>query len=187
KAPKHIDRSRVTAIERTMLPRQPHPLKYPKNISPALVEGGPAGPARSQAPGHRPRPVRCVAPRSRTFYPAPQGGTMQGRFEFEGSEVIPLVEETFGADERLLTEAQRYVAAGVDLDATPGELDSALDHPETGAPPGLWLMNDRGVYLRSNAARGGGERVAHARGYRSDTRVADEPGCEVIYAAPHRH
>ena len=109
---------------------------------------------------------------------------MEGRFEFEGSEVLPLVEEAFAAEERLLTEAQRYVAAGIDLHATEGEWDDTVDHPHTGAPPGLWLMTDRGVYLRSNAERGGGERVAFARGYRTDVQVGDEPICEFIDAAP---
>lgn len=111
---------------------------------------------------------------------------MEGRFEFEGSEVLALVEETYAADERFFTEAQRVVAAGVDLDAPTAEWDESLDQPETGAPPGLWLINDRGVYLRSNAARGGGERVAHARGYRGEIQVGDEPLCEFIDAAPLR-
>lgn len=109
---------------------------------------------------------------------------MEGRFEFEGAEVLPLVEEAFSADERLFTEAQRYVAAGVDLHAADGEWDGDVDHPEVGAPPGLWLMTDRGVYLRSNAIRSGGERVAYARGYRTDVQVGDEPMCEFIDAAP---
>lgn len=111
---------------------------------------------------------------------------MEGRFEFEGSEVLPLVDEAFSAGERLFTEAQRLLAAGVDLNAPDqGWSGQAPEGPETGAPPGLWLMTDRGVYLRSNAPRGG-ERVAHARGYRSDIPVEDEPICEFIDAAPLR-
>ena len=39
--------------------------------------------------------------------------------------------------------------AALDLDSPTAEWDEALEQPETGAPPGLWLMNDRGVYLRS--------------------------------------
>ena len=111
---------------------------------------------------------------------------MEGRFEFEGSEVLALVEEAYSADERFFTEAQRYVAAGVDLEAPPGEWEDALDHPETGAPPGLWLMNDRGIYLRSNAAGDGGERLARARGYHAEVQVGEEPMCEFIDAAPLR-
>ena len=111
---------------------------------------------------------------------------MEGRFEFEGADVLPLVDDTFAAEERLFTEAQRLLAAGVDLDALDDGWTEAEDRPETGAPPGLWLMTDRGVYLRSNALRGGGERVAYARGYRSDVPVEEEPICEFIDAAPLR-
>ncbi len=110
---------------------------------------------------------------------------MEGRFEFEGSEVLALVDEAFAAGERFLTEAQRYVAAGIDLDASPDGWDDALEQPQTGAPPGLWIMNDRGVYLRSNAVRGG-ERIAPARGFRAGVQVGDEPVCEFIDAAPLR-
>ena len=76
---------------------------------------------------------------------------MPQRYEFEGAEVRALVEEAQAAPVRLLTEAQRYVAAGVDLHAADAALDEDVDHRETGAPPGLWLTNDSGVYLRSNA------------------------------------
>jgi hypothetical protein len=106
---------------------------------------------------------------------------MDGRFEFEGSEVLDLVEESTAAGERLMTEAQRLVAAGVDIAS--GEIPDDVDHPGTGAPPGLWLMNDRGVYLRSNA-KDGGDRVAHARGFRAEVMVGDEPICEFVDAAP---
>jgi len=107
---------------------------------------------------------------------------MEGRFEFEGAEVRALVEESRAAKERLYTEAQRYLAAGIDLSADAGEWDGEVDHPETGAPPGLWLVNDRGVYLRSNAARRKEESVAYARGYRADVPVGDDPVCEFIDA-----
>jgi hypothetical protein len=108
---------------------------------------------------------------------------MNGRFEFEGAEVQALVEESRSAKERLLTEAQQWIAAGVDLLAEDPDFDDDADLPETGAPPGLWLMNDRGVYLRSNASKRGGENVAYARGYRADIQVGDEPVCEFIDAA----
>lgn len=110
---------------------------------------------------------------------------MEQRYEFEGAEVRALVEESRNAAERLMTEAQRYVAAGVDLHDEDAELDDDdLDHPETGAPPGLWLMNDRGVYLRSNAQRRSADAVAYARGYRADVQVGDEPVCEFLDAGP---
>ena len=109
---------------------------------------------------------------------------MEYRFEFDGAEVRALLAESHTATERLMTEAQRYLAAGGDFEAEEGEWDPEVDHPETGAPPGLWLMNDRGVYLRSNAARRKGEQVAYARGYRSDVQVGDEVTCEFIDAAP---
>ncbi|MET0399466.1 MAG: hypothetical protein ABW277_21935 [Longimicrobiaceae bacterium] len=109
---------------------------------------------------------------------------MEQRFEFEGAEVRALLDESHGARERLMTEAQRYVAAGVDLHAgTADGLEDAVEHPGTGAPPGLWLMNDRGVYLRSNAGQRPGERVAHARGFRAEVAVGDEPMCEFVDAA----
>lgn len=109
---------------------------------------------------------------------------MEQRFEFEGAEVRALLDESHAARERLMTEAQRYVAAGVDLHAgTADGLEDAAEHPGTGAPPGLWLMNDRGVYLRSNAAVRPGERVAHARGFRAEVAVGDEPMCEFVDAA----
>ena len=108
---------------------------------------------------------------------------MEQRFEFEGDEVLALVEESYGAEERLMTEAQRYVAAGVDLHTAEGGAMDEPEHPGTGAPPGLWLMNDRGVYLRSNAQRRDGERVAYARGYRAEVRVGNEPMCEFVAAA----
>lgn len=109
---------------------------------------------------------------------------MEYRFEFEGAEVRALVAESQTAEERLMTEAQRYLAAGVDLHAEDGDYDADVDHPGTGAPPGLWLMNDRGVYLRSNAATRENEQVAYARGYRGEVQVGDELTCEFIDAAP---
>jgi hypothetical protein len=109
---------------------------------------------------------------------------MEQRFEFEGAEVRALLEESHAARERLMTEAQRYVAAGVDLHAgTADGLEDAVEHPGTGAPPGLWLMNDRGVYLRSNASQRPGERVAYARGFRAEVAVGDDPMCEFVDAA----
>jgi hypothetical protein len=108
---------------------------------------------------------------------------MQNRFEFEGAEVLDLLEESRLAKERIMTEAQRYLAAGVDLHSEDADLPEDLDHPGTGAPPGLWLMNDRGVYLRSNAGDGKSRKVGYARGYRADVQVGDEAMCEFIDAA----
>jgi hypothetical protein len=109
---------------------------------------------------------------------------MEQRFEFEGAEVLALVDESHAADERLMTEAQRYLAAGVDLTAPPADFDGEVEHPGTGAPPGLWLVNDRGVYLRSNAKKRAEEHVAYARGYRGAVQVGDEVMCEFIDAGP---
>ncbi|HEX8903314.1 MAG TPA: DUF3085 domain-containing protein [Longimicrobiaceae bacterium] len=109
---------------------------------------------------------------------------MEGRYEFDGADVLRLVEETSAARERVMTEAQRYMAAGVDLHAEDAEEPDEIDHPGTGAPPGVWLMNDRGVYLRSNAKKRSADSVAYARGYRADVQVGDEPFCEFIDAAP---
>jgi hypothetical protein len=109
---------------------------------------------------------------------------MEGRFEFEAAEVRALVDETNTASVRLMTEAQRYLAAGVDIRSESAEVPDEVDHPGTGAPPGLWLMNDRGVYLRSNARSRPGERVAFARGYRAEVPVGGEPVCEFIDAGP---
>jgi hypothetical protein len=108
---------------------------------------------------------------------------MQQRYEFDGAKVRRLVEEANAATERLFTEAQRYVAAGLDLRSEDAALLEDADHPETGAPPGLWLMNDRGIYLRSNAADGG-KTVAHASGYADSVQVGDETFCEFIDAGP---
>ena len=108
---------------------------------------------------------------------------MEQRYEFEGAEVRRLVEEANAARERLWTEAQRYVAAGVDVQSEDAALLEDVDHPETGAPPGLWLMNDRGIYLRSNSSKGG-DAVAHARGYASAVQMGDEVFCEFIDAGP---
>jgi hypothetical protein len=110
---------------------------------------------------------------------------MEGRFEFVGAEVIRLLDEAFAADERLFTEAQRYLAAGVDLAGDPTAWFDEVDHPFVGAPAGLWLMNDRGIYLRSNA-RGGGELRAHAAGYLSELPVGNEKMCEFIDGLPLR-
>lgn len=109
---------------------------------------------------------------------------MAERYEFEGAEVQALVEEAQTAPVRLMTEAQRYVAAGIDLHAEDAALDEDVDHPETGAQPGLWLMNDRGVYLRSNAKSRRDDAVAYARGYRGGIQVGDETFCEFIDAGP---
>jgi len=106
---------------------------------------------------------------------------MEGRFEFDGSEVRDLVAESRAAKERLYTEAQRYIAAGIDLQSNEWR-DEEL--PESGASPGLWLMNDRGVYLRSNSALEDGGRVAYARGYQAEIPFGDEPVCEFIDAEP---
>jgi hypothetical protein len=108
---------------------------------------------------------------------------METRYEFEGAEVLALVAESRAAPERLMTEAQRYVAAGIDLHAEQAEWSGDIDHPGTGAEPGLWLMNDRGVYLRSNAKKRDDASVAWARGFRGDVPVGDEPTCEFIAAA----
>lgn len=108
------------------------------------------------------------------------------RYEFEGAEVQALVEEAQAATVRLMTEAQRYVAAGVDLHAEEVVAldDDVDDQPDTGAPPGLWLMNDRGIYLRSNAKKRRDDSVAYARGYRGTVQVGDEVFCEFIDAGP---
>ena len=109
---------------------------------------------------------------------------MESRFEFEGAEVRALLEESQTAADRVMTEAQRLIASGVDLrDGDPGDVPDE-EHPGTGAPPGLWLMNDRGVYLRSNAVRRDPAHVAYARGYRGTVRVGDEPIQEFVDAAP---
>jgi hypothetical protein len=108
---------------------------------------------------------------------------MEKRYEFEGAEVRGLVEESRAAAERLMTEAQRYLAAGIDIHAEQAEWDGEVNHPGTGAEPGLWLMNDRGVYLRSNARKRDEASVAWARGFRGDVAVEDEPTCEFIGAA----
>jgi hypothetical protein len=107
---------------------------------------------------------------------------MEDRFEFEGDEVRALLHESHRAEDRVMTEAQRYLAAGVDLHSEEPQLHDDVEHPGTGAPPGLWLMNDRGVYLRSNADRRPAESVAYARGYRADVQIGDEPICEFIDA-----
>ena len=107
---------------------------------------------------------------------------MDVRFEFEGSEVLALLEESCGARERLLTEAQQYIAAGADLHAPDTDWDESSDRPETGAPPGLWLMNDRGVYLRSNAMITGDPATAYARGFRAEVQVGDDSIWEFIDA-----
>jgi hypothetical protein len=106
------------------------------------------------------------------------------RYEFEGAEVQALVQEAQAAPVRLMTEAQRYVAAGVDLHAEDAALDEDVDHPGTGTDPGLWLMNDSGVYLRSNAQKRRDDSVAYARGYRGGVQVGEEVFCEYIDAAP---
>jgi hypothetical protein len=110
---------------------------------------------------------------------------MEQRYEFDGDEVLELVEESRTADVRLMTEAQRMMAAGIDIHSADGVSDLDVDHPGTGAPPGLWIMNDRGVYLRSNA-EDGGDRVVHARGSAGSAPVADETICEFIDAEPLR-
>jgi hypothetical protein len=107
---------------------------------------------------------------------------MVARYEFEGAEVRALVEESRAAPERLMTEAQRYLAAGIDLHAEQAEWNGEVDHPGTGAQPGVWLMNDRGVYLRSNAARRRGEKAAYAAGYRAEVPVGEGDVCEFIDA-----
>lgn len=109
---------------------------------------------------------------------------MAQRFEFDASEVLALVAESEQAKQRLLTEAQRYVAAGIDLYDETAEASDEIDAPEDGAPPGLWLMNDRGIYLRSNARKRPDAHVAHARGYRAKVQVGDESICEFIDASP---
>lgn len=109
---------------------------------------------------------------------------MEQRYEFEGADVRALVEEAQAAPVRLMTEAQRYVAAGVDLHAEDAALHEDVDHPGTGAPPGLWLMNDRGIYLRSNARSRRDDSVAYARGYRGTMQMGEEPFCEFIDAGP---
>jgi len=108
---------------------------------------------------------------------------MEKRYEFEGAEVRALVEESRAAGERLMTEAQRYLAAGIDLHDEAADWDGEVDHPGTGADPGLWLMNDRGVYLRSNAKTRDAGSVAYARGFRGDVQVGEELSCDYIDAA----
>ncbi|HEY0026067.1 MAG TPA: hypothetical protein VGB24_24465 [Longimicrobium sp.] len=108
---------------------------------------------------------------------------MENRFEFDGGEVRALLDESHAARERLMTEAQRLIAAGIDLAADPGQWDGEVNHPGTGAPPGLWLMNDHGVYLRSNARKREAGSVAYAAGFRSGVQVGDEPMREFLDGA----
>lgn len=113
----------------------------------------------------------------------------EGRYEFAGAAVLALLAESDAASERLRTEAQRYLAAGVDLHASPDDSGNDADVEPAdalGAPPGLWLMNDRGVYLRSNARRRDPDHVAYAAGFRADVPVGGEPVQEFIDAAPLR-
>jgi hypothetical protein len=107
---------------------------------------------------------------------------MEGRYEFDAGEVLALLAESRAAGERVMTEAQRYLAAGIDLTAPPEEWSGDVDHPGTGAPPGLWLMNDRGVYLRSNARSRDEGSVAFAHGHRAEIPAPGEPACEFIAA-----
>lgn len=111
---------------------------------------------------------------------------MEGRYEFEGAGVLALVAEARAAAKRARTEAQRYLDAGVDLRAEPpADADPPEpDVPEAGAdvPPGLWLMNDAGIYLRSNAVKRPATSRVHAEGYRAEVRVGDEPVQEFIAA-----
>jgi hypothetical protein len=107
---------------------------------------------------------------------------VNGRFEFGGAEVLDLLETSRNASERLLTEAQRFLAAGVDLHAEAVDWDEEMEAPETGAPPGLWLRNDRGVYLQSNAQGADPARIVHARGFRADIPFGDESICEFVAA-----
>ena len=108
---------------------------------------------------------------------------MEQRYEFEGAEVRALLAESAAAEVRLMTEAQRYLAAGVDLHAPDAEMPDDVEHPGTGAPVGLWLVNDRGVYLRSNAKKRAADAAAHARGFRGEVQVGDEAICEFIDGA----
>lgn len=107
---------------------------------------------------------------------------MEERFEFEGAEVRALVEESRGAAERRMTFAQRCLAAGVSPDSAEPDWEAVEAHPDTGAPPGLWLRNDRGVYLSSNAADRPNDSVAFARGYRAEVQVGDEEIWEFVDA-----
>ncbi|HYJ79999.1 MAG TPA: hypothetical protein VEW03_10380 [Longimicrobiaceae bacterium] len=107
---------------------------------------------------------------------------MEQRFEFEGAEVRALVEESRAAAERRMTFAQRCLAAGVSPESADPDWEAVEAHPDTGAPPGLWLRNDRGVYLSSNAADRPEGSVAAARGYRAEVQVGDEEFCEFIDA-----
>lgn len=108
---------------------------------------------------------------------------MEERYEFDGDAVLELLEESREAQERLMTEAQRFLAAGVDIHAEEGDHDLEVDHPGTGAPPGLWIMNDGGVYLRSNAAAGG-KRVVRARGSAGSAPAGADSLCEFIDGGP---
>ncbi len=104
------------------------------------------------------------------------------RYEFEGAEVRALVEESRAAPERLMNWAQQCQAAGIGPDTEEPDWAAVEEQPATGAPPGLWLCNDRGVYLRSNARRESGN-VAYARGYRAEVQVGDDTFCEFLDAA----
>ncbi|CAN5817181.1 hypothetical protein BH23GEM6_BH23GEM6_08320 [soil metagenome] len=108
---------------------------------------------------------------------------VEERYEFEGEAVLELLRESRAADERLMTEAQRYLAAGVDIHSLADNHDMDIDHPGTGAPPGVWIMNDRGVYLRSNAADGGSLRVP-AVGSEGTAPAGMDTLCEFIAAEP---
>jgi hypothetical protein len=107
---------------------------------------------------------------------------MEQRYEFEGAEVKALVEESRAAKEREMTFGQRCIAAGVSLSDEDPDWEAVEEHPGTGAPPGLWLMNDRGIYLRSNATKRNPDSVAYARGYRADVKVGDDDLTEFLDA-----
>lgn len=110
------------------------------------------------------------------------GVLMEARYEFDGAEVRRLVEESRAARERAMTFGQRCLAAGVHPDSDDPDWEAVEAHPGTGAPPGLWLMNDRGIYLRSNATERKGDTAAYAHGFRAEVAVGDDEVCEFIAA-----
>lgn len=107
---------------------------------------------------------------------------MEQRYEFDGAEVRRLLEESAQAGERVMTFGQRCMATGVTPDSPDPDWEAVEAHPGTGAPPGLWLVNDRGVYLRSNAQKRKDDSVAYAAGFRADVQVGDHEVCEFLDA-----
>lgn len=99
---------------------------------------------------------------------------MRYQFVWRGADILALIEEAKTAEMRTLSYRERLDRAGVTDDVPFEEWDATVSRIPVAAAdvdPKLVFVHDNGVYMMSNAAKGGvqnGALIFYAAGYNPD-------------------